>query len=65
MEAVIPRPRPEAMGLAAGRLGPARRRSQAAPAKPGDGRYLDEEATASVRWIFSAADSISSTTASG
>src|ERR1700682_6071554 len=45
-----------------GRLGAARKRRRPDPA---DGDYLDEKATASVRWIFLAADSISSTTASG
>ncbi len=45
-----------------GRLGAARARRRR---DPSDGHYLDEEATASLRWIFSAADSISSTTASG
>jgi hypothetical protein len=45
-----------------GRLGAARKRRRPDPA---DEDYLAEEATAPLRWIFSAADSISSTTASG
>jgi hypothetical protein len=46
-------------------VGPARRHSLAAPARPVDDDYLDEEATGSFRVIFSAADSINLTTSSG